>query len=94
MVEILEAGNIEGAKNLLKFKVDTGSEIRQIVSGIAKHYKKPEELVGKKVLAVVNLEPVTLRGELSQGMLLTTEEKKKLRLIEIDSSVKLGSKVK
>ncbi len=94
VVEILEATNIEGAKNLLKFKVDTGSEIRQIVSGIAKHYKKPEELVGKKVLAVTNLAPVTLRGELSQGMLLTTEEKKRLKLIEIDSVVKLGSKVK
>ena len=46
------------------------------------------------MLAVTNLEPVTLRNELSQGMLLTTEEKKKIKLIEISKDVKLGSLVK
>lgn len=94
VVEILEVSKIEGADKLLKFKVDTGSGIRQIVSGIAKYYKNQEELVGKKVLAVLNLNPVKLRGELSQGMLLTTEEKKRVKLVEIDSCVKTGSKVK
>lgn len=94
VVEILEVSTIDGAKNLLKFKVDTGDGIRQIVSGIAKHYKNFDELKGKRVLAVTNLAPVKLRGELSQGMLLTTEEKKRLKLIEIDPVVKLGSPVK
>jgi len=94
VVEILSADQVEGAKHLLKFVVDTGKEKRQIVSGIAKQYKKPEELVGKKVLAVLNLEPAELRGELSQGMLLTTVEKKKTKLIFIDDAIKIGSKVK
>ncbi|WP_372713149.1 methionine--tRNA ligase [Ilyobacter sp.] len=94
VVEILEVSTIDGADKLLKFKIDTGKGIRQIVSGIAKYYKNHQELVGKKVLAVLNLNPVKLKGELSQGMLLTTEEKKKVKLVEIDSAVKTGSKVK
>ncbi|MGL4977807.1 MAG: methionine--tRNA ligase, partial [Cetobacterium sp.] len=55
VVEILEASNIEGADKLLKFKVKTANEVRQIVSGIAKYYPTPAELVGKKVLAILNL---------------------------------------
>lgn len=94
VVEIIEAAKIEGADKLLKFKVNLGDHVRQIVSGIAKYYPEPSELVGKKVLAITNLKPVKLRGELSQGMLLSTEEKKRLKLIEVDSSVKVGSKVK
>lgn len=94
VVEILEASNIEGADKLLKFKVKTANEIRQIVSGIAKYYPTPSELVGKKVLAILNLPPVTLRGVLSQGMLLSSTEKKRLKLVEVDSSVKIGSKIK
>ena len=94
VVEILEVSNIEGADKLLKFKVKTGKEVRQIVSGIAKYYSNPEELVGKKVLAILNLSAVTLKGVLSQGMLLSSSEKKKLKLVEIDSSVKIGAKIK
>lgn len=94
VVEILEASNIEGADKLLKFKVKTANEIRQIVSGIAKYYPTPSELLGKKVLAILNLPPVTLRGVLSQGMLLSSTEKKRLKLVEVDSSVKIGSKIK
>lgn len=94
VVEILEASNIEGADKLLKFKVKTATEVRQIVSGIAKYYPTPSELIGKKVLAILNLPPVTLRGVLSQGMLLSSTEKKRLKLVEVDSSVKIGSKIK
>lgn len=94
VVEILEASSIEGADKLLKFKVKTANEIRQIVSGIAKYYPTPSELVGKKVLAILNLPPVTLRGVLSQGMLLSSTEKKRLKLVEVDSSVKIGAKIK
>ena len=85
VVEIIKASKIEGADKLLKFIVNTGKEKRQIVSGIAKWYPNEQELVGKKVMAVLNLEPVTLRGELSQGMLLTTTEKKKTKLVIIDN---------
>lgn len=94
VIEILEASNIEGADKLLKFKVKTATEVRQIVSGIAKYYPTPSELIGKKVLAILNLPPVTLRGVLSQGMLLSSTEKKRLKLVEVDSSVKIGSKIK
>ncbi|WP_448819897.1 methionine--tRNA ligase [Cetobacterium sp.] len=94
VVEILEASNIEGADKLLKFKVKTATEVRQIVSGVAKYYPTPSELIGKKVLAILNLPPVTLRGVLSQGMLLSSTEKKRLKLVEVDSSVKIGSKIK
>lgn len=94
VVEILEADKVKDSDKLLKFKVNDGKNIRQIVSGIAKYYPNYEELVGKKVLAVVNLEPVVLKGELSQGMLLSSEEKKRIKLVEVDSSVKVGSKIK
>ncbi len=94
VVEILEADKVADSDRLLKFKVNDGKNIRQIVSGIAKYYPEYQELVGKKVLGVVNLEPVVLKGELSQGMLLTTEEKKRVKLIEIDSIVKTGSRIK
>lgn len=72
--EILEAEKVPKADKLLKFKVDTGLDQRTIVSGIAEHYK-PEELIGKKVSVVVNLKPIKLRGVLSEGMLLMTENK-------------------
>ena len=94
VVEILEADKVKDSDKLLKFKVNDGKNIRQIVSGIAKYYPNYEELVGKKVLAVVNLEPVILKGELSQGMLLSSEEKKRIKLVEVDPSVKVGSKIK
>ena len=94
VVEVIKASKIEGADKLLKFIVSTGKEKRQIVSGIAKWYPNEQELVGKKVMAVLNLEPVTLRGELSQGMLLTTTEKKKTKLVIIDNEVKLGTTIR
>lgn len=95
VVEILEAGKIAGADKLLKFKVSVGDHARQIVSGIAKSYPEPEKLVGKKVLAITNLKTVKLRGEVSQGMLLSTEDKVNgLKLVEVDKSVIVGSRAK
>ena len=95
VVEILEAGKIAGADKLLKFKVSVGDHARQIVSGIAKSYPEPEKLVGKKVLAITNLKTVKLRGEVSQGMLLSTEDKVNgLKLVEVDKSVVVGLRAK
>ncbi len=71
--KILEAKKHPKADKLLVFKVDIGTEVRQIVSGIAKWYK-PEELVGKKVVVVKNLAPIKLRGEESCGMLLCASD--------------------
>ena len=94
VVEILKADKVKNADKLLKFIVNTGTEKRQIISGIAKWYPDEKELVGKTVMAVLNLEPVTLKGEISQGMLLTAAEKKKIRLIEIPDEVKIGTSIK
>ncbi len=83
--KILEARHHEKADKLLVFKVDIGSEVRQIVSGIASFYK-PEDLIGKKVIVVANLKAIKLRGEESKGMLLCASDKedKTLELINID----------
>lgn len=94
VVEILEAGKVKGADKLLKFKVSVGDHVRQILSGIAKYYPEPEKLVGKKVLAITNLKPRKMRGEISQGMLLSTEDKNGLRLVEVNTEVENGSKAK
>lgn len=73
VAEVIQAEKMKKADKLLKIYVDLGNEKRQIISGIAKFYN-PEDLVGKKVLVVANLKPVKLRGELSQGMILTGED--------------------
>jgi methionyl-tRNA synthetase len=70
-----------------------GYEQRQVVSGIAEHYK-PDELVGKKVIVVANLKPVKLRGELSQGMILAGEKNGYLTLAEVDQKLPNGAQVK
>ncbi|MFR3995804.1 MAG: methionine--tRNA ligase, partial [Turicibacter sp.] len=67
--QIKECKQHPKADRLLVSQIDLGSEVRQIVSGIAEHYQ-PEQLVGRKVLVVTNLKPVKLRGELSEGMVL------------------------
>ena len=77
VAEILDVEKVKGADKLLKFTLDAGDEgTRQIISGIAKYYPHFEELKGKKVMAVVNLKPRKLRGEMSEGMLLSSEDSK------------------
>jgi methionyl-tRNA synthetase len=68
---ILEAEKMPKANKLLVLKVDTGMDVRTIVSGIAEHFS-PEEVVGKRVTVLVNLAPRALRGVESQGMILMT----------------------
>ncbi|MGL4688423.1 MAG: methionine--tRNA ligase, partial [Fusobacteriaceae bacterium] len=95
VVEILEVEKVKGADKLLKFKVRLKSGIRQIISGIATSYPEKEILIGEKVLAITNLAPVKLRGEISQGMFLTVENKKNgSKLIQVDSKTELGARVK
>lgn len=69
---ILEASKMPKANKLLILKVDTGIDVRTIVSGLAEHFS-PEEIVGKKVTVLVNLAPRNLRGVESQGMILMTQ---------------------
>ncbi len=90
---ILKAEKIEGADRLLKLQIEVGEEKQQIVGGIAEHYK-PEELIGKMIVIVANLEPVTICGVESNGMLLAAKKGKDLSLIIIDSDkVKSGFKI-
>lgn len=70
---------MEGADKLLKLKIELGNETRQIVSGIAKHYR-PEELVGKIIIVVANLKPAKIRGIESFGMLLAAKTGDTLKL--------------
>jgi methionyl-tRNA synthetase len=95
VAEVIQAEKMKKADKLLKIYVDLGNEKRQIISGIAKFYN-PEDLVGKKVLVVANLKPVKLRGELSQGMILTGEDPDgNLSLASVqDPSLPNGSVVK
>jgi len=93
VVEILEAENVKKSKKLLKFKVDTGIEQRQILSGIAQYYA-PEELVGKKVAAILNLPPRKIMSRESHGMILSSETPTgELHVVEIDKNVPNGSRI-
>ena len=69
MGEIVAAERIEGSEKLLKLKINIGDEDRQILSGIAKSHI-PEDLIGKKVVIIANLDPRMMMGHESQGMLL------------------------
>ncbi len=71
--EILSCEEVKDSRKLLCFKVKIGSEVRQILSGI-KEYYKPEEMIGKKVMVLVNLKPRKMAGLESQGMLLSAED--------------------
>ena len=71
--EIISCEAVKKSKKLLCSQVKIGSQVKQIVSGIQKHYT-PEEMVGKKVMVLVNLKPAKLAGVLSEGMLLCAED--------------------
>ena len=71
--EIIACEAVKKSKKLLCSQVKIGSQVKQIVSGIKAHYT-PEEMVGKKVMVLVNLKPAKLAGVLSEGMLLCAED--------------------
>ncbi|MEI3613536.1 methionine--tRNA ligase [Pseudogracilibacillus sp. SO30301A] len=94
VAEVLKAEKMKNADKLLKLQVDIGSEKRQIISGIAEFYQ-PEDLVGEKVICITNLKPVKLRGEMSEGMILSGEDEKgNLSLATVEKSLPNGSVVK
>lgn len=90
---ILEAKKMAKTKKLLVLKVDTGIDVRTIVSGIAESFS-PEEVIGKQVTVLVNLAPRKLRGVESQGMILMSEaEDGKLVFVNPDSQIQNGLKI-
>ncbi|WWY81988.1 methionine--tRNA ligase [Pediococcus pentosaceus] len=91
VAEVLEAGPVKGADKLLKFKLDAGDEEpRQILSGIAQSYPDPSVLVGKKVVIVANLKPRKMRGEMIQGMILSTEHDDQVKVVMVDDQHQNG----
>lgn len=91
---ITEAEKVAKTKKLLKLTVDTGIDQRTVVSGIAEHYK-PEEIIGKQVSILVNLEPKKLKGIESQGMILMSEDADgTLSFVSPDKANKAGSEIR
>jgi len=93
IAEIITAENHPNADKLLVLQITIGEERRQIVAGIKKYYS-PEELVGKKIVVITNLEPVTLRGVQSQGMLLAANGNEQIVLLTPDKDVPSGTRIK
>jgi methionyl-tRNA synthetase len=92
VAKVLFAEPVKKSDRLLKLRVDVGEE-RTIVAGIAKHYK-PEDLVGKTIIIVANLQPTKLMGVESNGMLLAADAGEGLALATFDKEAKPGSKVR
>lgn len=95
VAKVLEARTHPNADKLLLLQVDLGGEPKQIVAGIRQHYT-PEQLVGKLIVVVDNLQPAMLRGETSNGMLLaaTSADGKVVLLTPDDPSCTPGAKIK
>jgi tRNA-binding protein len=92
VAKVIEAAKVEGSKKLIKLVVDLGAERRQIIAGLAEYYK-PEDLVGKYVVVVANLQPKKMMGLESQGMLLATCDKPVLLTIEKGGDEHVGERV-
>ena len=88
---ILEAEKVPKTTKLLKLKIDTGLDIRTIVSGIAEYYE-PEAIIGKQISIIANLEPRKIKGIESQGMILMAEDNDgKLMMVTPSEKVSNGS---
>ena len=90
--KVTESSRVEKSKKLLKLKVKTGGNVKQIIAGIAEHYS-PEEILGRTVIIVDNLKPAKLMGMESQGMLLAAKKDGKLRIITTDGEFEDGGEV-
>jgi len=93
VAEILSAEPHPDADKLLVLKIKVGEDEKQLVAGIREFYP-PEELPGKKIVIVNNLEPAVIRGVESQGMLLAASTSSKLSLLIPEKEIKSGAKVR
>ena len=89
VAKILDVEPVDGSDKLYKLKIRVGADQRQIVAGLAEYYA-PDELLGKKIIILANIEPRTIRGAESDGMLLAAVEEKEgkiagLSLATVDS---------
>jgi methionyl-tRNA synthetase C-terminal region/beta chain len=92
VAEVLAGERVAKSKKLLKLTVKVGEEVRTIVAGIAEHYA-PESLVGRKIVVVANLQPATLMGIESNGMVLAASQEGALSLLSLDKDLPPGAKV-
>ena len=91
--KVVAAEKLEGADKLLKLKIDVGeAEPRPLVAGVAKYYT-PEEIMGKTIVIVSNLQPAKIRGAESRGMLLAAKAGKELRLVTVDGDIPAGAEI-
>ena len=92
---VLSAERVEGSEKLLKLIVDIGPEVgeRQIIAGIGKVYD-PDVMVGREIIVVINLEPRSLMGLESQGMLLAADDESGPILLKPDKDALPGAKIK
>ena len=93
MAEVVTAEKLPKSKKLLKLTIKLGDETRTLVAGVAEHYA-PQDLVGRKVVVVANLEPATLMGVQSNGMVLAGSHEGTVSLLLPDKDLPPGSKVK
>lgn len=93
MGTVLVAEPVEGSEKLLRLEVDFGNEKRQIISGIAKWYQ-PQDLVGKQLPFIVNLEPRNMMGLESQGMLIATGVGDEAVLLFPDKEIPAGANIR
>ena len=93
VAKILEVRDHPNADKLLVLTIDLGGETRQIVAGLRGHYEG-DALVGKEIVVVANLEPASLRGEESDGMLLAAVDGERVVVVSPEQSVSAGSPVK
>jgi len=92
VAKVLSVQDHPNADKLYVLRVDLGSEERQLVAGLREYYSQ-EELLGKSVVIVANLEPAVLRGVESQGMLLAVQDGVEVKVIQPETNVAPGSKV-
>jgi methionyl-tRNA synthetase len=92
--EILKVEKVEDADKLLKLKVDFGNHQRQIISGIAEYFPDFDSLIGLKCPFVTNLEPRTIRGLESNGMIMAAKDDDgNFSLLKIDQNIKNGTRI-
>lgn len=91
--KIAKAEPVAGSKNLIKLLIDVGGETRQAVAGIAQYYS-PQDLEGKHIAVIVNLQPKRMFGLESNVMILAAEDEKTVSVLQPDKPVKAGSKIR
>ena len=92
VAEVLEAKRVPNTDKLIEATIDLGGEVRPIITGLIPHYQ-PEDLVGRRIIVLANLEPRRVRGVTSHGMLLAVEWEGQIGLLTVDKAAPKGAKI-